>query len=126
MRYILLFFAIVGTSSASLAACPSSTPDVSRFNTIDGDQRVNASWLEKPLVGKQLAFTAGTEHYNTDGTYQFKKGKKTLGEAPSYRFYDNGFRCIDYPSPWFDLYVVNAGKLVFLHGSNRSIGRLQN
>ena len=126
MRLIFLMFALLGTSSAALADCPSSTPDVSRFPTVEGDQRVNANWLQKTLKGKRLVFSDGTEQYNADGSYLYTSGNNSW-RAPSYRFYDNGFRCIDYPSPRFDYYVVNNGKIVLINGQgNRFVGSLRN
>lgn len=126
MRAFILIFAIIGTAGAAVAGCPANSPDPSRFNTVEGDQRVNTSWLERTLGGKRLVFQVGTEHYNADGSYRWQTGNQSW-DAPGYRFYNNGFRCIDYPAPRFDFYVVNDGKLILINGNGeRYVGRIRN
>jgi hypothetical protein len=125
MRHILLTIALLGVGTAALAECPSTTPDASRFPTIDGDQRVSAAWLNDTLSGNRLVLSEGTEVYNSDGSYSYLIDGDTYN-APSYRFYDNGLRCTDYPSPRFDLYVVNNGSLVLINGQGgRYVGELR-
>ncbi|MBB97504.1 MAG: hypothetical protein CML68_23255 [Rhodobacteraceae bacterium] len=110
--------------SAALAACPDAPPSKARFNVESGDQGVTAAWLEKTLSGKKVRFDEGTEHYKSGGAYSYKSGNQTW-DAPGYRFYDNGMRCIDYPSPRFDLYVVRDKQLVLINGNGgRFVGKI--
>jgi len=123
----LFFAALAGSLVATTvsAECPAKTPSNKRINIQQGDERVNAAWLNKHLSGQRVSFEqVGTEYYQANGSYAWKQGSQKW-EAPSYRFYDNGFRCIDYPSPRFDLYVVNNGKLVLIDGTGgRYIGEI--
>lgn len=108
-----------------LANCPSSPP-WSPSNYQAGDQKVNAAWLQENLAGKKVVFDDGTEVYGADGTYSYKAGNESW-DAPSYKFYDNGMRCIGYGTARFDYYVVNNGQLVLGTSSgNRLVGRITN
>jgi hypothetical protein len=114
---ILALCLVVGVVSQATANCPSKPPSDRDVALADGDQKVNAGFLEKTLVGKRVRYSDGTETYDESGSYSYKIGNQTW-DAPKYRFYDNGFRCIDYPNgPRFDYYVVNDGKLVLINGA---------
>ncbi len=123
MRNLILPFVIAAvTGGAAWAACPATAPDPARFATQPGDQKVNAAWLQQTLAGNKLAFPAGgTEIYHADGRYSYQQDGQTF-DAPSYRFYDSGMRCIDYPSPRFDLYVVHDKTLVLINGQGGRFG----
>ncbi len=124
MNRAFLFLAVFLVSTGTAAACPTKAPSDSKYNIHSDDHRVNAAWLTKTLSGKRLALPRGVEIYNTDGTYNFKTKSQTQS-AKSYKFYNNGIRCIDYPNPRFDLYVVNNGTLVLISGGGgRIAGRL--
>lgn len=111
--------ALIGMAFQAFADCPVKAPSDRSIAMVDGDQKVNAAFLEKTLVGKRVTFSDGTETYGKNGAYRYKMGSQTY-DAPSYRFYDNGFRCIDYPDgPRFDYYVVNGEKLVLINGSGQ-------
>jgi hypothetical protein len=113
--WVLLLF--VGAASDVSADCPAKPPSDRDVAVADGDQKVDAGFLEKTLVGKRVRYSDGTESYDESGSYSYKIGNQTW-DAPSFRFYDNGFRCIDYPNgPRFDYYVVNDGKLVLINGA---------
>jgi hypothetical protein len=69
MRHIFLTTALLGIGTAALAECPPTAPNASNVSTIDGDQRVNATWLNDTLSGNRLVSAGGTEVYNSDGSY---------------------------------------------------------
>ena len=125
MKLSTLVIAGVLFGSAAQADCPKKSPSIEgRVSFQNGDKRVNAAWLNKTLVGKRVKFDDGTELYANDGSYSYKAGSQTW-KAPSYKFYDNGLRCIDYPQPRFDMYVVNDGKLVLINANgNRFVGKV--
>jgi hypothetical protein len=113
----LVLCLVVGVASQVSADCPAKPPSDRDVAVADGDQKVDARFLEKTLVGKRVRYSDGTESYDQNGSYSYKIGNQTW-DAPIYRFYDNGFRCIDYPNgPRFDYYVVNDGKLVLINGA---------
>lgn len=120
--------AIAAAFAAALAApawasCPASPP-LAPAGLADGDQRVDAAWLEQNLAGKSLVFDEGAESFNPDGSYSYSAGGQQW-DAPSYVFYDNGVRCIAYSPPRFDYYVVNAGQIVLVNAQGqRFIGRV--
>lgn len=125
MKYSIISVIVTCISSAAWANCPSSPP-FSPSNLSEGDQRVNAAWLEQTLSGKRLVFDDGTEVYNADGSYSYRVGNQRW-DAPHYVFYDNGVRCIGYGTPRFDYYVVNDGQLVLVNAKGqRFVGRLTN
>ena len=104
----------IWSASTALAACPASPP-VS-INTQSQDKNVDAAWLEKTLGGKKLSYGgSGTESYRSDGSYSYSEGGQTWS-ANTYKFYNDGTRCIGYePNPRFDRYVVRDKKLVLIN-----------
>lgn len=114
---------ILFTGSA-MAGCPNSPPNV-KWNSHSGDQHVNAAYLQKLLVGKKVKFGGdGTEVYHKNGTYTYRASGGNY-DAPSYKFYANGVRCINYPDPRFDLYVVNDKRLLLINaGGGRIVGKV--
>ena len=117
--------ALTFAATAVAADCPSNPPSIEgRVSFADGDQKVGTAWLEKSLAGHRVKFSDGTEHYNDNGTYTYKAGNQSW-DAPGYKFYSSGLRCIDYATPRFDLYVVNDGKLVLINsGGSRLVGKI--
>lgn len=123
--HISIFLAVL-TSLIGLAAhasCPASPP-VS-IKTQSGDQTVNAAWLEKTLGGMKVVFEGeGRENYKADGSYSYTAGSNTWS-AESFRFYNDGTRCIGYSNPRFDRYVVRDSKLVLINAQgDRLVGKL--
>ena len=125
LKSLVITFAVTLLATAASAKCPAKSPSIEGRVTFDAaDKRVNAKWLEKNLSGRRVRFDDGTEHYKVDGSYSYKAGSNTW-DAPEYRFYNNGLRCIGYSSLRYDIYVVNGGKLVLINGSgNRFVGRI--
>lgn len=113
-----VFAAVLGPNIA-LAACPDKSPSTSNANFHSDDQRVNAKWLTENLAGRKVYFNRGKEDYKNDGSYAFSFSGKS-DNAPGYKFYNSGMRCIDYPpKSRFDLYVVNNGKLIMIDSMGR-------
>lgn len=109
---VSVILALVGT--ASFADCPASPPKLN-WNIHSDDQRVDDAYLGKLLAGRKVSFSfGGVEHYRKNGKYRYSADGRSYN-APSYRFYANGVRCIAYPTPRFDLYVVNNRKLVLVN-----------
>ena len=125
MRFPLsvVLFLLAGTA---WAGCPSKAPNPAKSFFSAGDQKVNAAWLQKNLAGKKVVFPNGeTEVYSPNGSYSYKASGNSWN-AGSYKFYNNGMRCIGYDKPRFDLYVVNNGKLVLVNkGGERYVGRIK-
>jgi hypothetical protein len=117
----LTTIAFVLTASTAIADCPGKPPKV-KWNTHSGDQRVNAAYLQKLLPGKKVKFGGdGTEVYHKNGKYTYRASGGNY-DAPSYKFYSDGTRCINYPNPRFDLYVVNDKRLILVNAEG---GRLE-
>ncbi len=117
----LLASLLIAWTGSAFAGCPNKPPK-QKWNTHSGDQRVNAAYLEKLLTGKKVKFKGeGTEIYKNKGTYTYKTSSNNY-DAPSYRFYNDGTRCINYPTPRFDLYVVNEKRLILVNAKG---GRLE-
>lgn len=106
-------FALSLSATTALAECPTKAPSTSKIKFEPGDQRVNAAWLQNNLAGHRILFDGWSESYHSNGEYSYKSNYGN-DHAPGFKFYDNGFRCIDYKKPRFDLYVVNDGKLVMI------------
>jgi hypothetical protein len=117
-------FGVAFTAGMALAECPKRPPS-HKWNIQSGDQRVDAAFLSANLSGKRVRYRGdGTERYHKDGSYSYQS-EGLVWPAPSYKFYSNGVRCIDYPTPRFDLYVVNNKKLVLVNMQDwRGIGRV--
>lgn len=126
MKTLSAILAISASATAAQADCPSTPPDASKFPTSAEDQEVDARWLEKNLAGRKIIYDGGdTEHYKPDGSYSFRSNGRSY-QAPGYRFYENGIRCIDYQSPRFDYYVVNNKRLIVINQQGgRFVGRLR-
>ena len=113
MKFAIYLFAAAFAAQSAFASCPSA-PLEKDWNTHDGDQRVNAEFLQKILAGRMVKFSDGTEHYFRNGTYMYQvKGGGQL-EAPNYKYYEDGSRCINFANPRFDLYVVNDRRLIMV------------
>jgi hypothetical protein len=126
MKTLLVCLFSLAAATSAYAQCPSKSPSASSVQLEPGDQKVNKAWLEKTLAGKKVKFKEGTEIYQKDGSYRCKVQNGAY-DAPSYRFYDSGFRCIGYSNPRFDYSVVNGGKLYQINASgNRFQGRITN
>jgi len=124
IRYSFFVAVIVFAGAPAFADCP-NTPPFSP-SLASGDETVDAAWLSQTLVGMRLVFDDGTEVYGEDGSYSYVAGSQQW-DAPSYRFYDNGVRCIGYDQPRFDYYVVNDGNLFLVNSQgNRFVGQLTN
>lgn len=125
IRTVFTAFFALFVASAADASCPAEAPVIdSRVNLVEGDKLVNAAWLERNLAGRRVKYDVGTEHYEADGSYYYRAGSNRW-DAPSYRFYKNGWRCIGYPTPRFDFYVVNDGRLVLINADGwRGVGRV--
>jgi len=123
--FYLSVLAGILAAGAAPAGCPETTPSIERWNILEGDKRVNSAWLQEYLAGRRVKYEpSGTEYYQEDGSYAWRDGSQTWN-APSYKFYDSGFRCIDYPDPRFDLYVVSDGHLVLINsGGSRYVGKI--
>ncbi|MCV6823884.1 MULTISPECIES: hypothetical protein [Halocynthiibacter] len=116
MKFALSFIAGTAIATGAFASCPASSPNI-KWNTHSGDQRVNAAFLQKTLPGMKVDFGSdGAEIYGADGTYIYRAGNQAY-KAPSYKFYDDGTRCINYANPRFDLYVVNEKRLVLVNAA---------
>lgn len=121
MRFAIYLFAAVFVTQNAFASCPSSPPVVI-WNTHDGDQRVNADFLQRVLAGRMVKYgREGTEFYFRNGTYMYRTSGGEF-EAPTYKYYDDGSRCINFVNPRFDLYVVNDRRLIMI---NVEGGRLE-
>ena len=101
------------------------------MTALPGDQKLNAAWLQKTLTGMKLRLSSakgrheGTEDYRSNGAYRWVDRNGRKFDAPAYRFYDNGIRCIGYAVPRFDYYVVNDGRIVLINSAGeRYTGRL--
>lgn len=106
--------AIVVAAAPVFASCPDNPPRI-KWNTHSGDQRVNDAYLQKLLPGKKVKFGSdGTEVYKKNGSYTYRTSKGNF-DAPNYRFYKDGTRCINYANPRFDLYVVNDKRLILIN-----------
>jgi hypothetical protein len=125
MKFLVISAALAILATPSFAECPASAPfSPSEFQ--DGDQRVDAAWLEENLAGMRVVFDDGTEVYGADGIYSYVAGSQQW-DAPGYRFYDNGVRCIGYGTPRFDYYLVNGGQLILINSNGeRFEGQLTN
>ncbi|WP_170429282.1 hypothetical protein [Ruegeria arenilitoris] len=127
MKILISALCGVFVSFTAQAACPAKAPKLSKSFFSDGDQKVNAAWLQKNLAGRKVVYPGKeVETYAADGSYSYKANGQTWS-AGSYKFYDNGMRCIGYAKPRFDLYVVNDGKLVLVNeGKGRYVGQIRN
>ncbi len=115
MKLFLSALCATAIGVSAHAACPNKAPKLSKSYFSDGDQKVNAAWLQNNLAGRKVVYTGkDPETYFSDGTYSYKRDGQTW-KANSYKFYDNGMRCIGYQNPRFDLYVVNNGKLILVN-----------
>ncbi|WP_159458571.1 hypothetical protein [Roseisalinus antarcticus] len=124
IRYAFLAAATVFLGAPAFADCPSAPPFSPSLAS--GDATVDAAWLSQTLVGMRLVFDDGTEVYREDGSYSYVAGNQQW-DASSYRFYENGFRCIGYGQPRFDYYVVNDGNLILVNSQgSRFAGQLTN
>ncbi|MCA0872353.1 hypothetical protein LCL97_16080 [Seohaeicola saemankumensis] len=119
-RAFAIAAAVLVAAAPAFAACPDKAPRI-KWNTHSGDQRVNDAYLQKLLPGKKVRFDSGYESYNKNGSYTFRAGSQKH-DAPSYRFYKDGSRCINYANPRFDLYVVNDKRLILVNAQG---GRYQ-
>ncbi|AXT28198.1 hypothetical protein D1823_17470 [Ruegeria sp. AD91A] len=126
MRLFLTAICVTVIGVTAHAACPSKAPKLAKSNFSDGDQKVNAAWLQKNLGGHKVVYAGkDTETYFADGSYSYKSKGQTW-KANTYKFYDNGMRCIGYQKPRFDLYVVNDGKLVLVNEKKeRYVGQIR-
>lgn len=114
LRGALVAALLTAVATPALAACPAKAPKM-KWNIHSGDQRVNAAYLQGLLPGKKVEYRGyGTEVYGADGSYSYVMKGETH-KAPAYRFYADGTRCIDYPTPRFDLYVVNDRTLILVN-----------
>lgn len=96
-----------------MAECPAKAPSTSKITFESGDQRVNVDWLESNLSGHKVHYEGWREIYHPNGEYSYRSNNGN-DHAPGFKFYNSGFRCIDYKRPRFDMYVVNNGKLVMI------------
>lgn len=117
MRFFVAALAIAICTGPAQAYCPNNAPG-HQWNIHSSDQAVGKTFLQKNLVGKRVRYNVsggtGTERYNPDGTYTYRLNNDVY-DAPTYRFYNNGVRCIAYASPRYDRYVVNGGKVVLIN-----------
>ncbi|AML49903.1 hypothetical protein [Falsihalocynthiibacter arcticus] len=113
MKFAVYLFAATIAAQSAFASCPTSPPETV-WNTHDGDQHVNAEYLQKILAGNSVKYgREGTEYYNNNGTYVFSTSAGEL-RAPSYKYYEDGTRCINTVNPRFDLFVVNDRRLILI------------
>ncbi len=126
MRLILTVFCATLIGTIASAECPAKAPKLSKSYLSDGDQRVNAAWLQKNLSGRKVVYSGKeVETYSANGSYSYKANGQTW-KANAYKFYDNGMRCIDFDKPRFDLYVVNQGRLILVNEQKqRYIGQIR-
>lgn len=124
MRFSVCLITAMMTAGAAIASCPNEAPEM-KWNAHSGDIRVGAKYLQKLLEGKKVKYDRrGTEVYNIDGRYFFLAANGEF-EAPSFKFYDDGTRCINYPNPRFDMYVVNENRLIIINPEGERLhGRL--
>lgn len=123
MLRLLTFLAVALAMSEADAACPDNSPwSVAPFLQ-PGDQRIDYWWLTETLGNGRIEYPGGTEEFLPGGRYRFTAGAQSW-EAPAYRFYRDGARCIDYPQgARVDYYVLNSGRLVLINADGtRSIG----
>ena len=126
MKAILAAILVVVATSAS-AACPPQSPGTGAVEFDPADERLDDGWFASEVYGGTIEFDGGVETYNLDGSYIYTYDQTEEGwDAPEYRFYENGMRCIAYDTGLrFDLYVKNAGDLVMITSSGeRFKGRI--
>lgn len=126
MKILLTAMCATFISAAAYAQCPAKAPKEFNSYFSDGDQKVNAAWLQKNIAGRKVVYSGkDVETYSANGSYSYKRGGQTW-KAAAYKFYDNGVRCIGYDQPRFDLYVVNNGQLVLVNQQKqRYIGQIR-
>jgi hypothetical protein len=111
---LFLASVFVVIAGAAVAKSPNKPPKI-MWATHSGDQRVDASYLENCFQEKKLSYGSdGTEVYHKNGSYTYRTSGGNY-DAPSYKFYANGVRCINYANPRFDLYVVNEKCLILVN-----------
>lgn len=124
MKLIFMTIAVVSLATGAVAQCPAKAPI--SIKTAADEQRVNAEWLQKTLVGRKLSYSIGSEHFGADGSYKWVSGSQEFA-AGSYKFYADGTRCIGYGNPRFDRYVVKDGKIFLINaGGERHQAKLTN
>ena len=126
MKLFLVALCVSAIGTTAYAECPAKSPKFSKSYYSDGDQKVNAAWLQKNLSGRKVVYPGKEfETYSANGSYSYTANGQAW-KANSYRFYDNGVRCIGYDKPRFDLYVVNNGKLVLVNQQKqRYVGEIR-
>lgn len=99
-----------------LAACASGGAQTSRWNVMEGDERVDDAYLEATLPGAILVYADGArELYRSDGAYTYESGGRSY-DAPGVYFTADGARCIQYPNgDRCDLYVLRDGALTLIN-----------
>ncbi|WP_068306654.1 hypothetical protein [Pararhodobacter sp. CCB-MM2] len=123
MHRLLLCITLAVTATGAKATCPDNpTWSVAPFLQ-PGDQRIDYWWLIETLGQSRVTYPGGREEYLAGGLYRFTAGDQSW-DAPRYRFYRDGARCIDYPQgARVDYYVLNGGRLVLINADGtRSIG----
>ena len=112
MRYLIA--SVIIAVSGCLAS--GSIAEGIKWNFADGDQRVTGEFVKNLVLGKKLRYDkAGTEHYNSDGSYMFTYQKEKW-IPKGYEFFEDGMRCLDYRNGLrCDMYVVNSKKLVMIN-----------
>jgi len=108
--------ATIYSNEAARAIC-ASTPVSFDWAASSSDQRLTAEALSSRVAGKRLEFSYGaSETYAPDGSYAYREGDQ-IYSAPGYALYPDGSRCIAYPSPRYDLYVLEGRTLVLINQS---------
>lgn len=101
-------------SSSALAAC-SEAPIRHNWAVQAGDQRVTGDFVRQTVLGHKVRFEGAYEDYKKNGGYVFKDGNGNTYNPDGYVFYADGTRCLNYPEPRYDLYVVRDQKLVLIN-----------
>jgi hypothetical protein len=114
LRLIPAVIALMVAAPLARAECPPEPGWQPLDFLLPGDGWVDLYWLNTNLPGHTILYDGGSEHYLEDGSYRFVAGDQSW-QAPGYRFYTAGARCIDYPEgPRVDYYVISAGRLVLV------------
>lgn len=121
MKTILAMgLALWGTAATACSDIPLNF----NWNTASDDQRVSGEFVKKTVLGRQVRYEDGYEDYRANGDYFYVTPSQRF-TADGYVFYADGSRCLNYPTPRYDLYVIRGNKLwVINQGGGRFEGRV--
>lgn len=116
LQIISFVVSVLLSTGNAMASCQVDSPDPSSLPSVSGDFPTGVGWRYKQLIGNKITYEDGSwERYNEGNTYEYSRDGK-IWTAPSFRFYKNGFSCVDFPIPRFRLYLINKTELFMIDG----------